>query len=175
VPEATDGAVGTTPVLITGSFLPFIQAGTDVGDFLPSTPKSIYTFTGTIGDGSMNAGNLFGPIEQAVFGSTPADFEVFEFTWTFPTLDSNVPYEFDVLSGPLPAGTILAASAGSNPFSTPWTTAGLVCGYPAPGAPPLCDNQPPPPPVPEPATFALMGLGFLGLGLAARRRRSVRA
>src|SRR5215471_13926347 len=73
---------------------PFTVSSVSAGaQYLQSSPN-LYIFTGTIGDGSMNASNMFGANEVAAFGSTPSFFDVFVYTMG-PGLDSWTPYEFD--------------------------------------------------------------------------------
>jgi hypothetical protein len=122
--------------------------------FLSSSSGSIYDLFSLVGDASMNASNLFGANEVAASGSTPTSFDVFEYSFT-GAFDSWTPYTISVTGGGLSAGTYLAASGGSNPFSTPFTTTGLVGGTVQ---------------APEPSSFAMLGFGLLGLAALVSRR-----
>jgi len=123
--------------------------------FLSSTSGSIYDLFNLVGDGSMNASNMFGANELAAFGSTPTSFDVFEYSFT-GAFDSWTPYTITVGGSGLSAGTFLAASGGSNPFSTPYTVTGLVNG--------------PTVPTPESGSLTFLGAGLLALALLAGRR-----
>lgn len=68
---------GPAPTL---SIAGFTEGSTVNSATFHSTNKgSIYDLFGLVGDGSMNAGNLFGSIETTTFGSTPTSFDVFEY------------------------------------------------------------------------------------------------
>lgn len=150
---AVPNSSGVAPTL---SIAGFTEGGTvNSATFLATTSGSIYDLFNLVGDGSMNASNMFGSIEVAAFGSTPAYFDVFEYSFT-GAFDSWTPYVITVGGTGLGAGTFLAASGGSNPFSTPFTTTGLVNG--------------PSIPTPEPSSLAFLGAGLLGLAVLASRR-----
>ncbi len=158
---AVPNNVGGAPTIntITGgvAFSTLPQTGTDEGAFLSTTPPgtSIYDFVNPsiTGDSSMNSTNLFGSQEQAAFGSTPTSFEIYEYTFT-PDFQSQTAYTINFANA-LPNGTFLAASGGSNPFSTPFTTTGLVDA---------------PTSVPEPTSVLLLATMGLILGTVYRRR-----
>ena len=144
---------GTAPTL---SIAGFTEGSTvNSATFLSTTSGSIYDLFGLVGDGSMNASNMFGSIEAAAFGSTPTSFDVFEYSFT-GSFDSWTPYVITVGGTGLSAGTFLAASGGSNPFSTPFTTTGLV------GGPSI--------PSPEPSSLMILGAGLLAIGALSSRR-----
>jgi len=148
---------GSAPTLSIAGF----TEGSTVNSkpFLFGASGSIYDLFGLVGDGSMNSGSLFGSNEVAAFGSVPTSFDVFEYSFTGP-FNSWTPYTITVGGSGLSAGTFLAASGGSNPFSTPYTTAGLVNG--------------PTVPTPEPSSLTILGAGLLALAaLAGRRSLSV--
>jgi hypothetical protein len=150
---AVPNSSGAAPNL---SIAGFTEGGTvNSATFLSTTKGSIYDLFGLVGDGSMNAANLFGSIETTTFGSKPTSFDVFEYSFTGP-FDSWTPYVITASGAGLSTGTFLAASGGSNPFSTPFTTTGLVGG--------------PSVPAPEPGSFMLLGAGLLGLAVLASRR-----
>lgn len=127
----------------------------DKGKFL-TTSADLYTFAGTTGDNSMNAANLFGANEVNAFGSTPSFFEIFAYSFS-PDIADNTPYSFSVGGSGLTAGTFLAAAGGTNPFTTPFTMAGLVKG---PGVPQ----------VPEPTSIVLLATVGLIFGGVYRKR-----
>lgn len=132
-----------------------------------STSGSLYTFTGTTGDSSMSAANMFGANELAAFGSMPSFFTVFKYTFT-PDIADGVPYEFTVGGSGLAAGTYLAADGGTNPFTTPFTVAGLVDG---PGCTPAtCGGGGGGTPVPEPSSVVLFGTAFVIGALFMRKK-----
>lgn len=164
---------GSAPAITSASFT--IDASispnpVDVGQFLP-TSGDLYTFAGTSGDNSMNAANMFGANEVAAFGSTPSYFEVFGYFFN-PGISNNTPYLFSVGGTGLPAGTFLAAAGGSNPFTTPFTTTGLVNG---PGCTPsTCGGGGSGGPVPEPFSITLLATvcAFVGYGYRKKARLS---
>jgi hypothetical protein len=63
--------IGGAPVITTSDFTLAAGFPEAFGPFLPTTPGSIYDFTSTTGDSSMNASNMFGASEVAAFGGTP--------------------------------------------------------------------------------------------------------
>jgi hypothetical protein len=147
---------GTAPT-ITNTI--FTQQGStqNLGHFL-YTSGSLYTFAGTSGDSSMSAHNMFcdgtsypctTSNEIHAFGSLPAFFDVFEYSFA-PAISNNTAYTFDVGGSGLPDGTFLAAAGGTNPFTTPFTVTGLI------DAPPAA--------VPEPSSILL--LATLSLAIA---------
>ena len=147
----------------------FTQQGatTSLGLFTPSTSGSIYDLASPslVSNGSMNASNLFGSNEISAFGGSPVDFNVFEYIFT-PAFDSNVAYLITVGGSGLVKGTFLAASGvqakGGEPFSTPFTTTGLV----GPGGRSL---------VPEPSSIILLGTVSLGICTAIKKKARSRA
>jgi MYXO-CTERM domain-containing protein len=144
---------GSAPALTIAGFT---QSGSATSQtFLSTSSGSIYDLFGIVGDSSMNASNMFGANEVAAFGSTPTSFDVFEYTFT-GAFGSFIPYTISIGGGGLSAGTFLAASGGSNPFSTPFTVTGLVNG--------------PTVPTPEPSSFTILGVGLLALAALAGRR-----
>ena len=156
---------GPAPTLTTSAFT--LGSVTNDGHYLTSSPD-LYTFTGTIGDASMNAPNMFGPNEVAASGSVPSFFDVFVYLYTPAFMGAFTPYSFTVGGSGLPSGTFLAASGGSNPFSTPFTTTGLVNG---PGCTPgTCSGGGGGTPVPEPSAIVLLGSVFLFAGSILRKK-----
>ena len=113
---------GSAPTL---SIAGFTEGTVNSATYLPSASGSIYALFGIVGDSSMRASNMFGANELAAFGSTPSFFDVFEYSFTGP-FDSWTPYVITVGGSGLSAGTFLAASGGSQPFSTPYTTTGWL-------------------------------------------------
>lgn len=105
----------------------------------------------------MNATNMFGSLEQAAFGSKPADFDVLLYQVT-TGITGMTPYSF-TSSSALPNGTFLAAigtGTGGQQFSTPFTTAGLVnTGFVPDGG----------------ATLMLLGGALVGIEALRRRFR----
>lgn len=153
---------GAAPTISSTSFT--LNGVTTVGHFLPTTAGSLYTFAGLSGDASMNAPNLFcdgasypctTSNEIKAHGSLPSFFEVFDYSFS-PDIASNTPYTFNVGGSGLPLGTFLAAAGGTNPFTTPFTTTGLVDAGPTS--------------VPEPTSILLLATLGLLLGTAYRRR-----
>jgi hypothetical protein len=134
----------------------------NAGDWGSGSTKSLYDFVGLTGDSSMNVANLFGPSETAAFGgSGPSFFDVFVYQYT-PDFASGTAYTFDVGGTGLPNGTFVAVSGGSNPFSVPFTTAGVV-------------DAPVGSPVPEPTSIVLFGSTLVGAGIVMRKRLSRRS
>ena len=145
---------GGAPTLTSLSFT--LNSTTDKGQFLSTSGKTLYTFAGLTGDSSMNVGNMFGSAYSAWYGSTPSYYEVFKYSFS-PAIANNTPYLFNVGGSGLPVGTILAGAGGTNPFTTPWTVAGLVG---------------PPPSVPDGGmTLMLLGGALFGLGALRRKFR----
>ena len=173
----TSGAAPTAPT-ITSSDFTSVSAGVDAGTFLPSTTGSIYDFASAFdggggGNGSINASNMFGVDEQAVFGGTPTSFEIFVYSVS-PGINGSTPYAF--LSSPdLVAGTFLTALGGEKGVtSTPFTTAGLVTGgtttttgptTSGPGGGPASG-----PLVPEPSSIALLGSALAAVTIGLRKK-----
>jgi hypothetical protein len=160
---------GSAPTLTISGFTQQGSAAND-GHFLPTTSGSLYDFTSTTGDSSMNASNLFGSDEHTAFGATPSFFDVFVYTFT-PAFDSNVAYTLNFGSA-LPAGTFLAGSGGSHPFSTPFTTTGLVDGPGCTGTNGCTAGPGSGPSVPEPTSIALLGSVCLLVTSKFRKRRA---
>ena len=102
---------------------------------------------------SMNATNMFGPLEQAAFGGIPNYFQLLVYTFTAGSLNGNTAYSF-TSSTALPAGTLIAAIAEScgKQLITSFTTAAMVCA-----------------PIPEPASLVMMSSGLLLLAGVLRR------
>ncbi|HXC48299.1 MAG TPA: hypothetical protein VNU20_08390 [Candidatus Sulfotelmatobacter sp.] len=125
--------------------------------FKPSSAGDIYDlFPGLTGsNGSLNATNLFGSNEVAAFGSTPSSFDVFEYSFT-GAFNSWTPYTITVSGSGLSAGAFLAGYGGSPPFTTPYTTVGLVNG--------------PTVPSPEPSSLTVLAAGLLALAAFSGRR-----
>lgn len=125
--------------------------------FTPTSAGDIYDlFAGLTGsNGSLNVGSLFGSNEVAAFGSKPTSFDVFEYSFTGP-FSSWTPYTITVTGPGLSAGTFLAGYGGSPPFTTPYTTAGLVNG--------------PTVLTPEPSSLTVLAAGLLALAALAGRR-----
>lgn len=158
VPQTVEASI-TAPSITSSDFT---LSFTTSAYFTPSSSGSIYDlFSQTMnlgGNSSMNATNMFGSLEQAAFGGTPADFDVLLYTVT-PGFNGSTPYSFSSAPG-LINGTFLAAiGVGGNnnniQFSTPFTTSGLVDA---------------PPSVPD-GGMTLMLLGGALVGLEALRRR----
>jgi hypothetical protein len=150
---AVPNYTGAAPTLSIAGFTE--SATVNSATFLPTTSGSIYDLYSLVGDSSMNASNLFGANEVAAFGGTPTSFDVFEYSFT-GAFNSCTPYAISVSGAGLSAGTYLAASGGSNPFSTPFTTTGLVGGT-------IVQT-------PEPGSLAMLGIGLLGLASLVSRR-----
>lgn len=158
VPQASFSTIASPPTITSGSFT---LSYTSQAEFLSSTSGDIYKLfsqtNNTNGASSLNASNLFGSIEQAAFGGTPADFEVLLYTAS-PGFNGNTAYSFSVSPG-LAAGTVLGANNvnGNQAFATPWTTAGVVHG----------------PSVPDGGmTVMLLGVALVGLEGLRRRVRA---
>jgi hypothetical protein len=152
---------GAAPTLTTSDFA--LGSVTNKGHYLSSS-SDLYTFTGTNGDNSMNAANMFGANEVAAFGSVPSFFDVFVYSYTPGYVGAFHPYSFTVGGSGLTQGTYLAASAGNGTggFSTPFTTTGLV----GPGGRSA---------VPEPSSIILLGTVSLGICTAIKKKARSRA
>jgi|SRR5215813_245020 len=167
VPDSTIAPTITS----NDGFTPSPQTGQLVGQMLRTTPAgtSIYDIASVglgvplTGDSSMNAPNMFcdgagipcaSSNEISAHGSLPTFFDIFAYTFT-PSFDSQTPYSFSVGGSGLIGGTYLAATGGSNPFSTPFTTTGLAC----------CTDR-----VPEPGTLLLLGAGIAGVAAFSRKK-----
>ena len=174
VPEANAGDVTSVPTLTSADFNKgAATSGTFEGTLSQSpTNTTIYDVAGGLtGDSSLNASNLFcdgatipctTSNEISAYGSLPGAFAVFEYAFTPAFTGGFVPYLFTASGSGLTDGTFLAGAGGSNPFSTPFTTAGLVNG---PGGNGSGNGGP----VPEPASVVL--LGTISLFVASRAKK----
>jgi hypothetical protein len=169
--------VGGAPVITSASFT---EIGSPVpkGQFLPTTSGSIYDLAGVIGDSSMNAPNMFcdgaaypcaSSNEINAFGSLPTFFEVYLYSFTPAFVGGFTPYIFNVGGSGLVGGTYLAASGGSHPFSTPFTTTGLA--YTSTSSSSSSQGSPESgPEVPEPNSIVLLGTALLVAGTVLRKK-----
>jgi hypothetical protein len=177
VPENIGGA----PTLSTSTFTTSPQTGVDLGAFTNTPTGDLYQFAATqsgisaiSSGGSLNASNLFGTDEDDAFnqslsgGAPPTFFEVYLFTYT-PQIQNNTPYLFTVNGAPLTNGTFLAAAGGTNPFTTPFTVAGLVGGPNCLSGPctlgPGGNSS-----TPEPASLMMLGTVSLLVTMVIRKR-----
>lgn len=171
----TDAQGGTDPAApsITGTGFT-ISSGVDAGDFLPTTSGDIYAFAsaddgGLNGDGSMNATNLFGSAETTAFGKTPSFFDIFVYTVSAGALTGDKNFSFTTS---LPLGTFVGGlgigSNGTQPFSTPFTTAGLVDATTT--GPGTASGPASGPLVPEPNTIVLLGTVLLAACAGLRKK-----
>ena len=151
---------GSAPTLTTSNFTQV--AVNNAGHYTSTNSLDLYQFAAltvpgvTNTNASMNNTNMFGSQEHAALGSTPSFFDVFVYTFA-PGFNSNVAYGFTVGGTGLGVGTFLATSGGSQPFSTPFTTTGLVTGSPSP--------------VPESSSFVLLGTVSVLLGKIYRKKK----
>jgi len=176
--------LGGTPTLSSTSpgFVPSPQTGTDLGQFFNTPTGDLYQFAAAQSGisninsgGSLNASNLFGTDEDDAFnqslggGAPPAFFEVYLFTYT-PQIQNNTPYLFTVNGAPLTNGTFLAAAGGTNPFTTPFTVAGLVGGPNCTSGPCTLGSGGGPLSTPEPASLMMLGTVSLLVTMVIRKR-----
>jgi hypothetical protein len=126
VPQTSQMSITAPTITGTG----FSISSTSSAFFTSSSSGGIQDlFSQTNGNGneSLNASNMFGSLEQAAFGSTPADFDVLLYTVT-GAFSGSTAYSFTASPG-LIAGTFLAANGTDTKgaaLATPFTTAGLV-------------------------------------------------
>jgi hypothetical protein len=189
VPEDDGGA----PTLSSNAGSPdsFTATGpTDAGSWDSSSSQTLYEFVAPFttmtadeinaANNSMNTTNMFGPEEEAAFGSMPSAFEVYLYSMS-PGLPVQTAELFDtsIVAGTFVA--VLGVEHGTNPaghpqtqvFATPFTTSGLgvttsttttttttttLSGPFTAGA------------IPEPNTIFLLGTALLGITTALRKR-----
>jgi hypothetical protein len=178
---AVPDGIGGAPVITSTDFT---EIGSPVpkGQLLQTTPSgtSIYDIAGVGGDtnNSMNAPNLFcdgaaipcaTSNEINAHGSLPTFFEVYLYSFTPSFVGGFTPYIFNVAGSGLVGGTYLAASGGSPPFSTPFTTTGLA--YTSTSSSSSSQGSPESgPEVPEPNSIVLLGTALLAAGTVLRKK-----
>jgi hypothetical protein len=124
------GGTAATPLITNSNGIFTLTLQSPSKQFFQNSSGSIYDLFGLVGDSTMNATNMFcdgnstcaTSNEISAFGKLPSYFQVFEYSVT-PGVADFTPYSF---SANLVNGTYLAAAGGTNPFSTPFATTGLV-------------------------------------------------
>jgi hypothetical protein len=183
------GPVGSTAPVITTASYTSPNPGSTTTPIAGPFPRTLFGTVSLVGtdlysavgcvacDNSLNQTNIDAAYATIGLPANTSSLTV----WSFSLSQAFVGKDQVNLVGTFANGDIvfpLAQNTNGNNvtiFDTSWTNAGLVDCAPGSGLP-GCNGvtpPPPPPPAPEPSTLALLGVGLLGLGFVASRKRRV--